>query len=82
MEKKGEVFNQMAIISDLLENLNLEMKSSSVIITLDKEEFIKMMSKVYEKDKRMKSDIESENQSFSVKIGTVDFVFSISKSSV
>ena len=39
MEKKGEVLNQLAIISDLLENVNVSNMSSTVIIELNKEEF-------------------------------------------
>ena len=39
MEKKGEILNQLAIISDLLENVNLESKLTSVIFMVEKEEF-------------------------------------------
>ena len=37
--KKGEVLNQLAIISDLLENANVNSLSSTVIIELNNQEF-------------------------------------------
>ena len=41
MEKKGELLNQLAIISDLLEKINTETISRTVILELNKEEFEK-----------------------------------------
>jgi hypothetical protein len=41
MEKKGELLNQLAIISDLLENINLETQSKIIVIELSKTEFEK-----------------------------------------
>jgi hypothetical protein len=39
MEKKGEILNQLAIISDLLEKTNMQTKSSTIILELSKVEF-------------------------------------------
>ena len=41
MEKKGELLNQLAIISDLLEKINTETISRTVVLELNKEEFQK-----------------------------------------
>lgn len=76
MEKKGEILNQLAIISDLLENVNLDTKEKSVLFVLDKEEFDKMFSIIIKKIK-VKSD--AVGNSFSMKIGEIDFVFTLAK---
>ena len=36
MEKKGDLLNQLAIISDLIEKVNIETKLSSLIFELEK----------------------------------------------
>lgn len=76
MEKKGEILNQLAIISDLLENVNLETKEKNVLFVLDKKEFDKMYDTIVKKTKVKSSEIET---TFSVKIGVIDFVFTLSK---
>jgi hypothetical protein len=80
MEKKGEILNQLALIADLLEKANLESTSTSVIFVLNEKDF----NGIYEKiTKKTKSDISSENKetTFSVKIGDIEFVFGLNKSS-
>jgi hypothetical protein len=76
MEKKGDILNQLAIISDLLEKANLETKEKSVLFTLDTKEFDKMYDVIVKKTKVKSNTIKN---TFSVKIGEIDFVFSISK---
>ena len=39
MEKKGDLLNQLAIISDLLEKMNIDSKSRTIVIEVDEEEF-------------------------------------------
>ena len=39
MEKKGELLNQLAIISDLLEKLNTNTESTTIVLNLKEEEF-------------------------------------------
>jgi hypothetical protein len=78
MEKKGEIFNQLAIISDLLEGVNLESEATSVLFMLKEEEFNKIFDKISKKDNRKKSD--EQEITFSVRIGKIEFVFTISKS--
>ena len=76
MEKKGEILNQLAIISDLLENANLETKEKSVLLVLEKKEFDKMYNVIVKKTKVKSNEIDT---TFSVKIGEIDFVFGLAK---
>ena len=39
MEKKGEILNQLAIISDLMENANIVSQTNEVIFTLPESEY-------------------------------------------
>ena len=73
MEKKGEVLNQLAIISDLLENVNVNNMSSTVIIELNKEEFENVYQII---QKKYGSKMERPKDKFTITIGMVDFVFS------
>lgn len=77
MEKKGEIFNQLAIIADLLENVNLESKEKSVIIVLSQSEFDIIFDKIVRKTKILSPELLKSR--FSLKIGEVDFVFSLAK---
>lgn len=45
----GDVMNQLAIISDLLENINLETLKTTVEIELPSEEFDELHNKVVQK---------------------------------
>jgi hypothetical protein len=73
MEKKGNFFNQIAIISDLLEKINLESESRTVIFELKEEEFNRIFNLNVEKTKQKISPVTNK---FSIKIGDVDIVFS------
>jgi hypothetical protein len=75
MEKRGEILNQLAIISDLLEKINLEGENKTVIIDLNKKEFEKIYKLIISKINIGKTDI---NNRFSVKIGEIEFVFNMS----
>lgn len=74
MEKKGDIFNQLAIISDLLEKTNLESKLASVIFILDEKEFKFMYNEVI---KKVKVKSEEPDTSFSLKIGEIEFIFNM-----
>ena len=74
MEKKGEILNQLAIISDLLENANISPESKSVLFVLNKDEFDKISNKV---TKKTKVRIIENETTFSVKIGEVNFTFTL-----
>lgn len=76
MEKKGDILNQLALISDLLENANIVAKEKSVLFVLDRKEFDKMYDVIVKKTKLKNNTVET---TFSVKIGEIDYVFSIDK---
>lgn len=75
MEKKGDLLNQLAIISDLLEKLNTETETRTIIIELSEEEFIKTFEKIRKKYGRK---MDKPQNTFTITIGTVDIVFNTS----
>jgi len=75
MEKKGEILNQLAIISDLLEKTNMQTKSSTIIFELSKVEFGRVFELI---QKKYGKKIEIPNNSFTITIGMVDIVFNTS----
>lgn len=72
MEKKGELLNQLAIISDLLEKVNADIKSTTVVFELSNMEFDNAFEKIQKKYNRT---LEKPKGSFTIKIGEVDIVF-------
>lgn len=75
MEKKGELLNQLAIISDLLENLNTSKESVTLVIEQKKEDFDKSFEEV-QKKYGIKTD--KPDGKFQITIGFVDILFSMS----
>ena len=74
MEKKGELFNQLAIITDLLENINIESENKMILIELKKEPFEEVFEKVQTKFGKKKG---KPGKSFNISIGTIDVVFNM-----
>lgn len=72
-QKKGEILNQLAIISDLLEKVNIEVKNTSVLLEVNEDEFERVRQYISVKQK---VDLESDETVFSIVIGDIDFVFS------
>ncbi len=77
MEKRGDFFKQIAIISDLLENINLESESKTIIFEVNENEFNRLYKLINEKTKK---NIATVKNKFSIQIGEISIVFS--KSSV
>lgn len=75
MEKKGELLNQLAIISDLLEKINTETISRTVVLELNKEEFEKSFELI---QKKYGKKMNKPKGSFSISIGGVDIIFNMS----
>lgn len=73
MEKKGDFFNQVAIISDLLEKINLESETKTVIFELNESEFNRVYKLISEKTKK---NITTVKNKFSIVIGEVNIIFS------
>jgi len=74
MEKKGELLNQLAIVSDLLEKLNTNTESKTIVLNLKEEEFLKAFGIIQKKYGRI---IEKPEQTFTIKIGEVDIIFNM-----
>jgi hypothetical protein len=77
MERKGDLLNQLAIISDLIEKLSVQTVSSTVVLELSDEEFNYSFDFIQKKYGRK---MDKPGGSFSITIGFVDLVFN--KSSV
>ena len=75
MEKKGEMLNQLAIISDLLEKINLEVTSKTVVLQLNEDDFISAFDTIQKKYGRK---MDKPNKTFTITIGEVDVVFNMS----
>jgi DhnA family fructose-bisphosphate aldolase class Ia len=75
MEKKGDLFNQLAIVSDLLEKCNVISTNQTIVFELSREEFVRIYKLTQLKAKK---SLEVPKTSFSVKIGGVDIVFNMS----
>lgn len=74
MEQKNNVLNQLAVITDLIDNLDINHSSSKVIFNLDKQDFEKVFSSLHENQYRR---METPKETFTVRIETVDFVFNM-----
>jgi CRP-like cAMP-binding protein len=72
MEKKGDILNQLAIISDLLEKINAETKSTTIVLELSNQEFLKAFDTI---QKKYGMKMEKPKDSFNIRIGLVDIVF-------
>jgi hypothetical protein len=73
-EKKGDLLNQLAIISDLIEKVNVDTNNSTVLFEV-KEEIYEEIKEYL--DTKYDQDIEDEdNGTFSIALGDVVFLFS------
>ena len=75
MEKKGELLNQLAIISDLIEKLNTETESRTIVLEMNEDEFLKTFQTIQNKFGRK---MDKPKDTFSISIGLVDIVFNMS----
>lgn len=75
MEKKGELLNQLAMIVDLIEKINTQTQSNTLIFELSKMEFDKVFDYFEKKYDRKTS---KPKNSFNITIGKVDVVFNTS----
>jgi hypothetical protein len=75
MEKKGELLNQLALIVDLIENINANTKSNTIIFELSRMEFDRVFEYL---EKKYDRRTEKPKNSFNITIGQVDVVFNTS----
>jgi hypothetical protein len=72
MEKRGDLLNQLAIISDLIEKMNLESESSTLTIGLDETNFKKTFDYICKMTGKKGERVEA---AFTVKVGVVEITF-------
>lgn len=75
MTKKGDLLNQLALISDLIEKINADIKSNTIIFEVSKVEFDKIYQYIEKKNNRKS---ETPKDRFTITIGNLDIVFSTS----
>lgn len=75
MEKRGDLLNQLAIISDLMEKVNADTKSATMIFELSKTEFENVFETIQKKYGRK---MDKPKDTFTITIGMVDIVFNTS----
>jgi hypothetical protein len=75
MTKKGDLLNQLAIISDLMEKLNANIKSNTIVFEVSKIEFEKIFQYL---EKKNNTQNEIPKDKFTITIGNVDIIFSTS----
>ena len=75
MEKKGDLLNQLAIISDLIEKVNADIKSNTLVFEVSKTEFDNIFEYI---EKKYNRKSEKPKDRFTITIGVVDIVFSTS----
>ena len=76
-EKKGNIFTQMAVISDLFEKVNMESENTEVIFMVRNDEFERLFKVI---TKKANVHLNKVEDTFSVKIGVVEYVFRLNKS--
>jgi|688.fasta_scaffold615215_2 hypothetical protein len=74
MEKRGDLFNQLAIVSDLIEKCNLVSVSQTIVIEVSKEEFDRIY-KIVQSKVRFTTGFPKDT--FNVKIGNLNIVFNM-----
>ena len=75
MEKKDEILNQLAKISDSIDKINVRTKSSTIVLELSRMDFDNVYDEMVRKYGRK---IDKPKDTFTITIGMVDFVFNTS----
>ncbi len=73
MTKKGDLLNQLALISDLVEKLNADIKSNTIVFEVSKLEFDRIYNYI---EKKNNKKLETPKDRFTITIGVMDIVFS------
>lgn len=80
MEKKGDMLNQLAIITDLIEKVNFAFNTASIVFDVNKKEF----NNIYNYTSRKTGDefvpLKDDAKNFSINISDVQII--INKSNV
>lgn len=71
MEKKGDLLNQLAVISDLIEKVNMDFENGTLVFELNNVEF----NKTYDYISKKQNNKTKPSNTFMVKMGNVDIIF-------
>lgn len=71
---ESNVLNQLAVITDMIEKLELKTTSNKVIFNLDKEDFNKIFDSLHSNKQRR---VERPKETFTITIENVDFIFNM-----
>jgi len=80
MEKKGEILNQLAIITDLIENLNIKFDSAMIVFNVKDDEFKRIYNYTSRKQGDKFVELKEDVKDFSITISDVQV--KINKNSV
>ncbi len=72
MEKKGDLINQLAIISDLIEKMNLDATSNTLVFELNRDAFFETFDYI---SRKQNGRMSKPDKTFTIKIGEVDIIF-------
>jgi len=72
--KKGDLLNQLAIISDLLEKVTINTKNTTAFFEVDEKEFDEVVKYLNKKHEGLVED--DGGGTFSILLGEISFVFS------
>ena len=75
MEKRGDIFNQLAIISELLEKVNVESKSQTIVLEVPEKEFYRIYKMI---ESKMRSVGSKPETTFNMRIGDVNIIINMS----
>lgn len=75
MERKGDLLNQLAIITDLIEKINTETISSTIIMELSNEEFDKVFDYLEKKNSQTQKKTKRPTNTFTISLGQSDIIF-------
>lgn len=75
--KKGDFFNQIAIITELIEQCNINSVNSTLIFELESQDFYRFYRLVQQ---RANEEVDEFTTMFTMKIGDVEIIFNMSNS--
>lgn len=76
MEKKGEILTQLAVISDLIEKINLTYESATMIFNVSDAEFTRIYNYTSEKNGGNNIQLKNEMKTFSINISNTNIIIS------
>lgn len=71
MEKKGEILNQLAIITDLIENINIKFDSATIVFNVKDDEFKRIYNYTSRKQGDKFVELREDVKDFSINISDV-----------